>query len=366
MGAKRCGGPFLPNLESIIAAGINPKTGLPIKLDDACNLKSSFKHRLRVIDEQEAVNRYKWFNLPNGITPILLERMLYYKGQLAFFYIKELEKFFILPYALTSVPDCYGRFMEITPLPFAGKTATDENGNEKPWINGLKRKPVYDRLELFNNHANGKLSEVKDIIENGCVLLKDYTPQINEQITPRYLLQEPVLDMMSEIYPLARTAMISTSGIRAIRVGNSDEESNVTSANHVIYNSALNGEPFVAITGSMEFQDLTNTNGFNSTDYLQQLQSLDNMRLTGLGLNNGGFYQKKEHMLEAEQEMNMGHANLVYQDGLIQRQEFCRTVNSIWGLGIWCDECVTLKEKNSIEMADEYDEEEVNSEEEGI
>lgn len=42
-------------------AGFDPKTGLPLKMSGAlsCALKESIKHNLRVIDEQDAVNRYK-------------------------------------------------------------------------------------------------------------------------------------------------------------------------------------------------------------------------------------------------------------------------------------------------------------------
>lgn len=42
-------------------------------------------------------------------------------------------------------------------------------------------------------------------------------------------------------------------------------------------------------------------------------------------------------MLEAEQEMNAGNVGLVLQDSLKIRQDFCDIVNSIWGLGIWCE-----------------------------
>lgn len=55
------------------------------------------------------------------------------------------------------------------------------------------------------------------------------------------------------------------------------------------------------------------------------------------GLDNGGLFQKKSHMLEAEQEMNAGNVGLILRDSLNQRQTFCNRVNSIWGLGIWCD-----------------------------
>ena len=86
MGAK------LPDLETLWQAGINPKTGLPVKLGGyKCTIKEDIKKYLRLIDEQDAVNRYVWYNLPANITSQELERMLYYKGQVCFFSDKDLE-----------------------------------------------------------------------------------------------------------------------------------------------------------------------------------------------------------------------------------------------------------------------------------
>ena len=75
----------LPDINTLIQAGINPKTGLPIKLgdEDKYTLKSEIKKNLRIKDEQVALNRYKWYNLPSGLDGQLLERILYYKGQAA-------------------------------------------------------------------------------------------------------------------------------------------------------------------------------------------------------------------------------------------------------------------------------------------
>ena len=88
------------------------------------------------------------------------------------------------------------------------------------------------------------------------------------------------------------------------------------------------------------------------------MQALDNFRLSLYGLDNGGLFQKKAHMLEAEQDMNAGNIKLVYQDGLTIRQKFCDIVNSIWGLGIWCEasETVVGIDKNlDGEVADNQD-----------
>jgi hypothetical protein len=67
------------------------------------------------------------------------------------------------------------------------------------------------------------------------------------------------------------------------------------------------------------------------------MQSLDNYRLSLFGLDNGGLFQKKSHMLEAEQEMNAGNTGLVAEDGLRNRQEFATIANSIFGTAIWCE-----------------------------
>ena len=45
-------GAFLPNLQPLLAAGIDPKTGLPMKMTSGCDLTvvSNVKTALRVID----------------------------------------------------------------------------------------------------------------------------------------------------------------------------------------------------------------------------------------------------------------------------------------------------------------------------
>lgn len=119
----------IPDLNTIIQAGMDPKTGLPTRFSQESALQDNIKKLLRIIDEQDAINRFTWYNLPESIDPQLLERILYYKGQGAFFYIDTVEKFYFLPYALDGTIDMYGRFTGITPLPFGGGTS-----DEKPWI----------------------------------------------------------------------------------------------------------------------------------------------------------------------------------------------------------------------------------------
>lgn len=318
----------LPDINTILQLGINPKTGLPLKFaTPSCEIKENIRKQLRILDEQNAINRYKWFNLPNGLDGQLLERILYYRGQGAFFYMKENEQFYFLPYALSGNLDVYGRFTGITPLQFAGSTTNSKDGKPKAWINGLVRKPIYDVTLELN----------EEDFFNSCVLLWDYSKQLGETNISRQILQEPLLDVMSEAIPLARTALIANSGVRGVRVNDEDQSASVKTANEAVVNSALNGSPWVPIIGAVEFQELTGGTPLKSEEYLLYLQALDNYRLSLYGLGSGGLFQKKSHMLEAEQSMNAGHAKLVYEDGLILRQRFCDIINSIWGLGVWCE-----------------------------
>ncbi len=332
--------------DETLAEIINAKgtKALP-KVDNKCQLKENIRKQLRVQDEQVAVNRYTWYNLPSSLSGQLLERILYYKGQAAFFFMKENGKFYFLPYALSGSVDVYGRFMGITPLQFAGGTTSNESGKEKPWINGLQKTPIYE--------VPFELKE--EDLTDGCVILKDYTPQLSETIVSRQLLQDPVLDMMSEAMPMARTSLMTNSGVRGIRVQGEEDALNVINASKAIEKASMNGQPYVPIQANTEFQDLTGSNALNSEEYLLYMQALDNYRLSLYGLETGGLFQKKSHMLEAEQNMNAGRSKLAYQDGLTIRQKFCDIVNSIWGLGIWCEpsECVLGVDTNGDMIADD-------------
>lgn len=340
--------PKLYDLNQFLQAGIDPKTGLPTRFDadGGCNLKNEIRKSLRILDEQNAINRYVWYNLPSGLDGQLLERILYYKGQGMFFYMSTDESFYFLPYALDGSIDVYGRFKGVTPLPFNG-TAQDK---EDAWITGMTRKPVYDILYDLEND--------KEIFENGCVLLSDYSKQISQTNIPRQLVQEPILDAMAEAFPFARTSLIANSGVKGMRVNDEDQKATVKLASKSVTKAALSGDPWIPVVGNIEWQELTDGTALKSEEFLLYMQSLDNFRLSLYGLDNGGLFQKKSHMLEAEQTMNQGNVGLVYQDGLTLRQKFCDIVNSIWGLGIWCEasETVVGVDKNMDgEIADNQD-----------
>lgn len=321
-------GARLPDYSTLVSAGINPKTGLPIRLG-GCTTKDDIKKFLRLIDEQDAVNRYVWYNIPCNITSQELERMLYYKGQLCFFYNKDLEEFYFMPYALDGTIDFYGRFNTIHPVPMT--SGVDDKGSkaQAEYLADIKLKCVYG-VKLPDEISP------EDMIDS-TVLLHDYTKQLSQTIIPRQSVNDPLLDVMSECVPYMQTSLLLGTGINGIRVNDADQQHNVEDASESLKDAALNNKPWIPIIGNIEFQELTNGQVAKSEEFMLAMQSLDNLRLSGYGIDNGGLFEKKAHELQTEADINGGPVGLVMQDGLQIRQNFCNIVNSIWGLGIWCE-----------------------------
>lgn len=323
----------LPDLQTLIQAGINPKTGLPLKMGGAdALLKQSILKQLRILDEQNCVNMFKWINLPVGLSGQELERLLYYRGQLAFFYLEELNQFYLLPYALDGTIDAYGRFNTIHPVPIASGSKDEAvKKAEKALADYLATKKynvLYDVVlpeELIKN---------PDKYINGCcVLLHDYTKQLSETLIPRQQLMDPLLEVMSNCIPFMNTALQNSTGISGVKVQSEDEAAQVILASKAMQNAALTGEKWMPIQGGLDFQDLCTGTITKPEEFLLAMQGLDNYRLSLHGLDNGGLFQKKSHMLEAEQEMNAGNMSLILKDKLNIRQRFCDIINSVWGTG---------------------------------
>lgn len=319
----------LPLLKPYEQAGVNPKTKLPERCSEDGGAKVHIKKLVRIQDEQDALNSVRWYNLPKGLDGNLIERILYYRGQGMFFYMESAQQFFFLPYTLDGNIDVYGRFTDVTPLPFNGTAAEGNDKEVKPWISGLVKHCVYDEIDIMD------LTE-EDLL-NSCVLLHDYSCQISQTNISRQILNDPICDLEADMLPFARTAALNSTGVQGMRVNSEDEQSNVNAASNAINRAALNGKKYVPIVGNIDFQELTSGNIAKSDEFLMLMQSIDNYRLSTHGLDSGGIFQKQAHMLESENQMNASKSSFAMQDRLYNRQRFCDLVNSIWGLGIYCD-----------------------------
>lgn len=255
--------------------------------------------------------------------------MLYYKGQLAFFYMKDLGEFYFMPYALDGTIDFYGRYNTIHPVPMTSGTDDKTGKAQAEYLSQLKLKCVY---------GTKLLDEVTlEDFENDAVLLHDYTKQLSQTIIPRVTINDAIIDMMAECPAYMRTSLIEGTGISGVRVSDADQADSVLEGANSLQNAALTGTPWVPIIGNVEFQELTGGQMTNTEEYMLAMQSLDNLRLSTYGIDNGGLFEKKAHELQTEADINGGPVGLVMQDGLAIRQQFCNIVNSIWNIGIWCE-----------------------------
>lgn len=354
--ATKNSGPYMPNLQALIAAGIDPKTGLPIKATSGskCTLKNDIKKIVRIIDEQDAVNRYKWYNLPCNLSSQEVERLLYYKGQLCFFYFKDLDEFYFMPYALDGTIDFYGRFNTIHPIPITGGEEDKEKVKRKTaqeeLLSQIKLKCIYAPI-TFADEVN------YDVMTSSAVLLHDYTKQQSQTIIPRQQVNDPLVETIAAMIPYARTAAMLSTGVKGVRVNDSAEAEDVMTGSSTIDFAAQTGNPWVPLLGKLDYQELNGGVAYKPTDFMQLMQSLDNFRLSTYGIDNGGLFEKKSQILESENSVNASNTAVALTDGLAIRQNFCNIVNSIWHLGIWCDitETAAMRDDNGDGRIDEND-----------
>lgn len=355
------GKPILVNEDLISAAGIDPKSGYPIKCRglDPLALKANVKKLIRINDEQICINRFKWNNLPNGLTGQLIEKILYLRGEAVFFYEKYTDKFYFLPFSQNGEPDCYGRPLSVTPLVFNGYSNTDTNANgdkkSKVFIPGLTRKPIYAPISTEDG-------EISDDFADTCVLLSDYSKQKSNFLIPREQLNDPIIDIESECLPFLRTSLLNSTGVLGMKVNSAGDAANVKVASQLINLAALSGDKYIPIIGQVDFQELTGGQIARAEEFLMSMQAIDNFRLSTIGLENGGLFQKKAHELQSENDMNSGAVGPVMKDCLALRQQFCDIVNSIrpLNMSVEIDEDAQTGEEDMIQ--DEEPSEDKNTE----
>lgn len=304
----------LPDIATLIKAGINPKTGLPYKVVPEGVLKDEIRKNLRIKDEQTAVNRYTWESIPFDLSSLEIERFLYYFGQLTGF---ELEgKYYLMPYALDGTIDFYGRYNTIHPVPFS-------NSNNKKQQAEILSSVKLEVVKSVDYKVTGKPG----------VLLYDYTPQRGYNILTRASIMEAVLDLEATMLPYMKTALMNSTGIVGVVVNDSDEIDDVNEASGSIDSHAVAGKPWIPLLRKIDRQDLTSSSVGTSEEFSQAMQTIDNFRLSLYGLDNSGLFTKKEHTNDSENALNSS-PDYPLQDGLLQRKNFCDIFNKTFGTSL--------------------------------
>ena len=295
------------------------------KPDSKVDLKEQMRLIMRVVDEEDAIARYVLNNIPPECKMISdeVERLIYLTGNICLFHFNNEYNF--LPFAGEDI-DKLGRFTIITPIPIATENTNYEE--QKKLLSSLKLKVFYTvptDKEIADAGGEDKIA----------VIIRDYPNQINNQyVIPRVMMNEALLDLEAEIFPMSRTARMLATGIKGMIVPTADASKKVDDANNALEEAALTGSAFLPILGNPQMKDIQNGNVAKNEEFMQSLQTLENFRLSTYGISNGGLFQKKAHVLEGEEEMNGGPVNGRLERGLTIRKNAADIANKVWGLNL--------------------------------
>lgn len=289
------------------------------------DLYDSLHIAMRVKDEQDAIESIAWDLLPPDVPCDLIERILYYRGSGAWFPIA--EKWLFFPYTGKD-PDALGRWQWITPIPFTGTSRVDDKEIQplfdNKWFRAIYEVPEPEEISL-------------EYLETVAVPVFDYSRQYSQTIIPRASLSEPLIKVISECVPFARTALINGAGIQGFKIISESQTGEVYRASSAAYRAALNGERWLPVVGDIQSAAIPTNNPLNVQDYLLAAQSFDNLRLSMHGLSNGGLFEKKQKMLDSEVAQTENRASRTLQNRVKLRQEACTILNSIAGVIAWCE-----------------------------
>ena len=298
---------------------------------------------IKYIDYQQFLTRFKWNNLPEGMDSELIERILYFSGSAMFFYIKELNRFYFLPYGMSGENtevgiDFYGRFNRLKPYSFNG--STDGGGEKKADGKRITRSDLYLSTQIRDNIKDIPMveseEEARKIYENGAVICWDMTPQLAYAVDSRNRISQSYVKYIVQILIQTKSALINSSGFNLF---SSDTEASTDIMQLQI--DAINadrekGKLSAVVSNALgKIENLQSNAPSAMGDFWNSLVSADNLRLKSMGIRNDGLVQKSQYQNIQEQSIDINDAMQVYWNAFMERVKFSAIVNSIWGLGIY-------------------------------
>ena len=298
---------------------------------------------IKYIDYQQFLTRFKWNNLPDGMDSELIERILYFSGSAMFFYIKELNRFYFLPYGMSGENtdvgiDFYGRFNRLKPYSFNGSTSDD--GEKKADGKRLSRSDIYLSTQIRDNIKDIPMvdneEDARKIYENGAVICWDMTPQLAYAVDSRNRISQSYVKYIVQILIQTKSALINSSGFNLF---SSDTEASTDIMQlqiDAINSDREKGKLSAVVSNALgKIENLQSNAPSAMGDFWNSLVSADNLRLKSMGIRNDGLVQKSQYQNIQEQSIDINDAMQVYWNAFMERVKFSAIVNSIWGLGIY-------------------------------
>lgn len=298
---------------------------------------------IKYIDYQQFLTRFKWNNLPEGMDSELIERILYFSGSAMFFYIKELNRFYFLPYGMSGENtevgiDFYGRFNRLKPYSFNG--STDGSGEKKADGKRITRSDLYLSTQIRDNIKDIPMveseEEARKIYENGAVICWDMTPQLAYQVDSRNRISQSYVKYIVQILIQTKSALINSSGFNLFSTDTEASTDIMQLQIDAINADREKGKLSAVVSNALgKIENLQSNAPSAMGDFWNSLVSADNLRLKSMGIRNDGLVQKSQYQNIQEQSIDINDAMQVYWNAFMERVKFSAIVNSIWGLGIY-------------------------------
>ena len=298
---------------------------------------------IKYIDYQQFLTRFKWNNLPEGMDSELIERILYFSGSAMFFYIKELNRFYFLPYGMSGENtevgiDFYGRFNRLKPYSFNG--STDGGGEKKADGKRITRSDLYLSTQIRDNIKDIPMveseEEARKIYENGAVICWDMTPQLAYAVDSRNRISQSYVKYIVQILIQTKSALINSSGFNLFSTDTEASTDIMQLQIDAINADREKGKLSAVVSNALgKIENLQSNAPSAMGDFWNSLVSADNLRLKSMGIRNDGLVQKSQYQNIQEQNIDINDAMQVYWNAFMERVKFSAIVNSIWGLGIY-------------------------------
>lgn len=298
---------------------------------------------IKYIDYQQFLTRFKWYNLPEGMDSELIERVLYFSGSAMFFYIKELNRFYFLPYGMSGENtevgiDFYGRFNRLKPYSFNG--STDGGGEKKADGKRITRSDLYLSTQIRDNIKDIPMveseEEARKIYENGAVICWDMTPQLAYAVDSRNRISQSYVKYIVQILIQTKSALINSSGFNLFSTDTEASTDIMQLQIDAINADREKGKLSAVVSNALgKIENLQSNAPSAMGDFWNSLVSADNLRLKSMGIRNDGLVQKSQYQNIQEQSIDINDAMQVYWNAFMERVKFSAIVNSIWGLGIY-------------------------------
>ena len=298
---------------------------------------------IKYIDYQQFLTRFKWNNLPEGMDSELIERILYFSGSAMFFYIKELNRFYFLPYGMSGENtevgiDFYGRFNRLKPYSFNG--STDGGGEKKADGKRITRSDLYLSTQIRDNIKDIPMveseEEARKIYENGAVICWDMTPQLAYAVDSRNRISQSYVKYIVQILVQTKSALINSSGFNLFSTDTEASTDIMQLQIDAINSDREKGKLSAVVSNALgKIENLQSNAPSAMGDFWNSLVSADNLRLKSMGIRNDGLVQKSQYQNIQEQSIDINDAMQVYWNAFMERVKFSAIVNSIWGLGIY-------------------------------